>query len=93
MSRIPPYLATARDERAAQSQLRAIEAVVRTVLFDDPAAIGRVMKVAQAKMDQNLTAGREIRPAMVCHGTDKQNPIGRESAANVRSMPQRARNR
>jgi hypothetical protein len=83
----------ARDERAAQSQLRVIEAVVRTALFDDPAAIKRVMKVAQAKMDQNLSAGREIRPAMVRHGTDKQNPLGRESSAKVRSTPQRARSR
>ena len=83
----------ARDERAAQSQLRVIEAVVRTALFDDPAAIKRVMKVAQAKMDQNLSAGREIQPAMVRRGPDKHNLHERESAAKARTTPQRARSR
>ncbi|MCP1471946.1 hypothetical protein J3E64_003661 [Sphingobium sp. OAS761] len=83
----------ARDERAAQSQLRVIEAVVRTALFDDPAAIGRVMKVAQAKMDQNLSAGREIRPALVRQANDRQRTGGREHATKAKTPPQRARNR
>lgn len=82
----------ARDERAAQSQLRVIEAVVRTALFDDPAAIGRVMKVAQAKMDQNLSAGREIRPAMVRQGQNRK-VEGQEKHAKARISPQRARSR
>jgi len=81
----------ARDERAAQSQLRVIEAVVRTALFDDPAAIGRVMKVAQAKMNEKLNAGREIRPAMIRHGKEKLSPEGRESAVKAKATPQRGR--
>lgn len=83
----------ARDERAAQSQLRVIEAVVRTALFDDPAAIGRVMKVAQAKMDEKLNAGREIRPAMVRQGETRKVEEGRGKNAKEKASPQRARSR
>ena len=82
-----------RDARAAQSQLRVIEAVVRTALFDDPAAIARVMKVAQAKMDQNLSAGREIRPAMIREGETRQIQPGKAASTKSRSTPQRARSR
>lgn len=83
----------ARDERAAQSQLRVIEAVVRTALFDDPAAIGRVMKVAQSKMDEKLNAGREIRPAMVRQRETRKVEEGRGKNAKERASPQRARSR
>ena len=83
----------ARDERAAQSQLRVIEAVVRTALFDDPAAIGRVMKVAQDKMGQNLTAGREIRPAMIREGEGRQVQPRRVAPAKSLAPTQRARSR
>lgn len=83
----------ARDERAAQSQLRVIEAVVRTALFDDPAAIGRVMKVAQGQVAEQLASGRQFRLAMVRAGPDKQNSHEREGAAKARTTPQRARSR
>lgn len=83
----------ARNERAAQSQLRVIEAVVRTALFDDPAAIGRVMKVAQSKMDEKLNAGREIRPALVRQNNDRQHATGRGNMPKAKTPPQRARSR
>jgi hypothetical protein len=83
----------ARDERAAQSQLRVIEAVVRTALFDDPAAIKRVMKVAQSRMDEKLNAGREIRPAMVRQSETRKVEEGRGKNAKARVSPQRARSR
>ncbi|MFD1960161.1 LPD7 domain-containing protein [Novosphingobium panipatense] len=54
-----------RNERAAQSQLRVIEAVVRTALFDNPEAISRVMKVATTKLRNHVEQGHQIRPATV----------------------------
>jgi hypothetical protein len=83
----------ARNERAAQSQLRVIEAVVRTALFEDPAAIKRVMKVAQSKMDEKLNANREIRPALVRQANDRQHVTGRGNMPKAKTPPQRARSR
>lgn len=83
----------ARDERAAQSQLRVIEAVVRTALFDNPAAIGRVMEVAQTKIAEKLNAGREIRAAMIRQGEGRQVQPGRVVPAKSLTPTQRARSR
>lgn len=64
-ARSRPAASGDRNERAAQSQLRVIEAVVRTALFDNPEAISRVMKVANAKLESHIRQGHQIRPAMV----------------------------
>ncbi|OJW60460.1 MAG: DNA transfer protein [Sphingomonadales bacterium 63-6] len=62
-----PSSAQAREKnsRAAQSQLRVIEAVVRTALFDNPEAVARVMKVANDKVQTHLQAGRQFQAAKV----------------------------
>lgn len=64
-ARSRPAASGDRNERAAQSQLRIIEAVVRTALFDNPEAISRVMKVATTKLQNHVDRGDQIRPAMV----------------------------
>jgi hypothetical protein len=53
------------NDRAADSQMRVMEAVIRRSLFDNPEAVARVMTVARAQLDAHLAAGRTIRPAMV----------------------------
>ena len=53
------------NDRAADSQMRVMEAVIRRTLFDNPEAVARVMTVARAQLDAHIAAGRNIRPAMV----------------------------
>lgn len=53
------------NNRAIDGQLRVIEAVIRRTLFDDAAAVGRVMSVAREQLDAHVAAGRTIRPAVV----------------------------
>lgn len=53
------------NDRAVDSQLRVMEAVIRRTLFDNPEAVGRVMTVARAQLDAHVAAGRTIRPAIV----------------------------
>ena len=74
-----------RNERAAQSQLRVIEAVVRTALFDNPEAISRVMKVATTKLQNHVDRGDQIRPAMV-RETRERKPV---EVASIRQEPSR----
>jgi hypothetical protein len=57
--------ASEKNSRAAQSQLRVIEAVVRTALLDNPEAVARVMKVANDKVQTHLQAGRHFQAAKV----------------------------
>jgi hypothetical protein len=73
-ARSRPATSGDRNERAAQSQLRVIEAVVRTALFDNPEAISRVMKVANAKLESHIRQGHQIRPAMV-RETRERKPV------------------
>lgn len=54
-----------KNARAAQSQLRVIETVVRAALFDNPDAVARVMKVANDKVHTHLQAGRQFQAAKV----------------------------
>lgn len=92
------------NERAARSQLRVIEAVIRRTLFDNPEAIGRVMSVAQAQFDAHVAAGRPIRPAQVRQvgNPERQAPgerataqtsPSRETAGRAPRPPQRSRSR
>lgn len=53
------------NDRAADSQMRVMEAVIRRTLFDNPEAVARVMTVARTQLDAHIAAGRNIRPAMV----------------------------
>lgn len=85
-----------RNERAAQSQLRVIEAVVRTALFDNPEAISRVMKVAATKLQGHIEQGRQIRSAMVREGREGKvvgAELSRQEASKVRPTIQRSRSR
>ncbi|WP_234780551.1 LPD7 domain-containing protein [Sphingobium yanoikuyae] len=52
-------------DRAADSQMRVMEAVIRRTLFDNPEAVTRVMTVARAQLDAHIAAGRTIKPAVV----------------------------
>ncbi|CAM3070108.1 MULTISPECIES: LPD7 domain-containing protein [Sphingomonadales] len=53
------------NDRAIDSQLRVMEAVVQRTLFDNPEAIMRVMGVARAQLQAHVAAGRTIKPAEV----------------------------
>lgn len=53
------------NDRAVDSQMRVMEAVIRHTLFDNPEAVTRVMTVARAQFDAHIAAGRTIRPAIV----------------------------
>ena len=53
------------NDRAADSQMRVMEAVIRRTLFDNPEAVARVMTVARTQLEAHIAAGRNIRPAMV----------------------------
>lgn len=53
------------NDRAEDSQMRVMEAVIRRTLFDNPEAVARVMTVARTQLDAHIAAGRTIRPAMV----------------------------
>lgn len=53
------------NDRAADSQMRVMEAVIRRTLFDNPEAVARVMTVARTQLDAHIAAGRNIRPARV----------------------------
>lgn len=53
------------NDRAVDSQMRVMEAVIRRTLFDNPEAVARVMTVARTQLDAHIAAGRNIRPAMV----------------------------
>ncbi len=95
-ARSQPAASGDRNERAAQSQLRIIEAVVRTALFDNPEAISRVMKVANAKLESHIRQGHQIRPAMV-RETRERKPVdiasARQEATKVHAPIQRSRGR
>ena len=84
------------NERAAQSQLRVIEAVVRTALFDNPEAISRVMKVATTKLQSHIQRGYQIRPAMVREARERK-PVDvvftRQEPSRVHLPVQRSRSR
>ena len=82
-----------KNARAAQSQLRVIETVVRAALFDNPDAVARVMKVANDKVRTHLQAGRQFQAAKVRDtsvravepsGRNRQEP-GKERAPLQRS--------
>lgn len=53
------------NDRAVDSQMRVMEAVIRRTLFDNPEAVTRVMTVARAQLDAHVAAGRTIQPAVV----------------------------
>lgn len=53
------------NNRAAESQMRVMEAVIRRTLFENPEAVTRVMTVARAQLDAHIAAGKTIRPAVV----------------------------
>jgi len=84
-----------RNQRAAQTQLRVMEAVVRTALFDNPEAITRVMKVATSRMQAHVQEGRQIRPAMVRDVRERKVDASPEKVPGVkaRAPAQRTRGR
>lgn len=53
------------NDRAADSQMRVMEAVIRRTLSDNPEAVARVMTVARTQLDAHIAAGHTIQPAMV----------------------------
>lgn len=79
-----------KNARAAQSQLRVIETVVRAALFDNPDAAARVMKVANDKVKTHLQAGRQFQAAMVRREPGRSRD---EGAAKSRPPMQRTRSR
>ncbi|AJR26656.1 MULTISPECIES: LPD7 domain-containing protein [Sphingomonadaceae] len=85
-----------RNERAAQSQLRVIEAVVRTALFDNPEAISRVMKVATTTLQNHVDRGDQIRPALLREGRNRKGldvAPNRNESSRVHPPVQRSRSR
>src|SRR3546814_13985245 len=46
------------NDRAADSQMRVMEAVIRRTLFDNPEAVARVMTVDRPQLDGHMPAGR-----------------------------------
>src|SRR3546814_19781024 len=49
------------NDRAADSQMRVMEAVIRRTLFDNPEAVARVMTVARTQLDAHIAAGSSER--------------------------------
>ena len=85
-----------KNARAAQSQLRVIEAVVRAALFDNPDAVARVMKVANDKVRTHLQAGRQFQAAKVRNTSIRAvEPSGRtrQEPGKERAPLQRSRGR
>lgn len=77
------------NDRAADSQMRVMEAVIRRTLFDNREAVSRVMTVARAQLDAHIAAGRTIRPAVVRDtGTSVQRGMDRD-AQRARETPVR----
>ena len=76
-----------KNARAAQSQLRVIETVVRAALFDNPDAVARVMKVANDKVQTHLQAGRQFQAAKVRDTAFR----GVETAGRTRREPGKER--
>lgn len=67
---------SAANDRAADSQMRVMEAVIRRTLFEDPVAVARVMTVARAQLDSHIAAGKTIRAAMVHDKAPVEREIG-----------------
>ena len=85
-----------KNARAAQSQLRVIETVVRAALFDNPDAVARVMKVANDKVQTHLQAGRQFQAAKVRDTSVRAvEPSGRkrQEPGKARAPLQRSRGR
>jgi len=85
-----------KNARAAQSQLRVIETVVRAALFDNPDAVARVMKVANDKVRTHLQAGRQFQAAKVRDTSVRAvEPSGRKRQEPGKERPplQRSRGR
>ena len=59
---------TLPNDRAIDSQMRVVEAVIRRTLFDNRKAVTRMMSVAKAHLDAHVAAGRTVQPAMVRTG-------------------------
>src|SRR3546814_2084196 len=53
------------NDRAADSQMRVMEAVIRRTLFDNPEAVAQVMTVARTQLDAHIAAGRNNQPGRV----------------------------
>src|SRR3546814_13758768 len=48
------------NDRAADSQMRVMEAVIRRTLFDNPEAVARVMPVARTQLDAHRSEARRV---------------------------------
>lgn len=81
---------TETNERAAQSQLRAMDTVVRRALDSSPEAADRIMRIAREQIADQLGEGRDIKPARV-RGGPERTPEGpapqRHAAGRQRSAP------
>lgn len=75
------------NAKAAESQLRVIEAVIRRTLFENAEGVERVMSVARAQFDAHIAAGRSIRPAVV-RDTDRSRPTQVAQPAGRGAVPQ-----
>lgn len=80
---------TRRNERAAQSQLRAMDIVVRRALEASPETADRVMRIAREQIADQLGEGRDIKPARVRGGPEREaeQPAARRTAASRQRSP------
>ena len=71
-----------KNERAAESQLRAIDVVVRKAITS-PEAVDRVMRYAREQMADQLGTGKDIKPARVraTPQREAERPVGRQPDA------------
>src|SRR3546814_1974248 len=60
----PSEQSRVKNARAAQSQLRVIETVVRAALVDNPDAVARVMKVANDKVRKHQNGRAQVEPTL-----------------------------
>lgn len=77
------------NDRAVDSQMRVMEAVIRRTLFDNPEAVTRVMSVAKAQLDAHVAAGRTVKPAMVRATSQTVERDAERSPATARAQPAR----
>lgn len=82
---------SASNDRAAESQMRVMEAVIRRTLFENPEAVTRVMAVARAQLDAHIAAGKTIRPAVVHDKVSMKKEIDGAAAPGLSAGDRRGR--
>lgn len=79
---------TKRNERAARSQIRAMDVVVRRALGSSPEAAERIMAIAREQIADQLGEGRDIKAARVRAGPERE-----ADASAARRQPSTSRQR